>query len=137
MALPLITKQDVVDTLLATIPKYTPRVEISGIYPSDDTNVSYGVYVDDPVTVDKSPYQLGVQYCGSVYTCTDSFAVLYVSYQDDDKSESVQNAIQNLASDLILMNGYHEMSFTRDIVIGNKSEKHTYTFTLRRLEFLN
>lgn len=137
MALPLITKQDVIDTLLATIPKYNPRIEVSGIYPSDDAVVAYGVYVEDPHTVDKTPYQLGVQYCGSVYSVTDELTILYVGYQNDEKSDSVLNAIQNLSSDLILMNGYHEMDFTQDTVIGNKSEKHTYTFTLRRLEFLN
>ena len=137
MALPLITRQQVIDKLLSTIPKTTPRIEVSGVYPSDDSIVSYGVFVSDVSTVDKTPYQLGVQHCGSIYMVTDEVQVLYVSYQDDKNVDPVTNSIQNLSSDLTLMNGYHEMDFTQDVVLGSRSEKRTYTFSLKRLEFLN
>lgn len=137
MSLPLITRADVMAVLNATIPKTTPRTELSDVYPNDDAVVAYGVYVGDLDTVDKTPYQLGVQYCGSIYTVTDELVILYVAYQNDSKANPILNAIQNLSSNLILMNGYHEMSFSHDTELGNRSEKHTYTFTLRRLEFLN
>ena len=137
MALPLINREQVIATLLATIPKTNPRIEVSGIYPSDDAIVSYGLYVSDVSTVDKTPYQLGVQHCGSIYTVTDEVQVLYVSYQDDKHVPAITNSIQNLSSNLTLMNGYHEMDFTQDVVLGNNSEKRTYTFSLKRLEFLN
>lgn len=136
MALPLIDKEDVINSLANTIPVTTPRIEISDQYPSDTDMIRYGVFVDDVHTVDKTPYQLGVQYCGSIYTVTDELSVLYVGYQDDQQTANITNAIQNLSSNLTLMNGYHEMSFTQDMEITNRAEKHTYTFTLRRLEFL-
>ena len=136
MALPLINKNSIINALRATIPTVTPRIEISDEYPSDDTIVRYGVFVDDVSTIDKTPYQLGVQYGGSIYTVTDSFAILYVGIQNDIRTDSITNAIQNLSSNLVLMNGYHEIDFTQDMVIGNRSEKRTYTFTLKRLEFL-
>lgn len=136
MALPLITKSSVINALTRTIPTVTPRIEISDEFPSDDAIIRYGVFVDDVSTTDKTPYQLGVQYGGSIYTVTDTFAVLYVGIQNDINSDNICNAIQNLSSNLTLMNGYHEMSFTQDMTIGNRSEKRTYTFTLKRLEFL-
>lgn len=136
MALPLINKNSIINVLKATIPTVSPRIEISDEYPSDDTIVRYGVFVDDVSVIDKTPYQLGVQYGGSIYTVTDSFQILYVGIQNDIRTDSITNAIQNLASNLVLMNGYHEMDYTQDMIIGNRSEKRTYTFTLKRLEFL-
>ena len=136
MALPLINKNSIINALRATIPTVTPRIEISDEYPSDDTIIRYGIFVDDVSVIDKTPYQLGVQYGGSIYTVTDSFVVLYVGIQNDIRTDSIVNAIQNLSSNLVLMNGYHEMDYTLDMVIGNRSEKRTYTFTLKRLEFL-
>lgn len=136
MALPLINKNSLITVLRNTIPVVTPRIEISDEFPSDDGIIRYGVFVDDVSTTDKTPYQLGVQYGGSIYTVTDTFAVLYVGIQNDINTDSICNAIQNLSSNLALMNGYHEMDFTQDMVIGNRAEKRTYTFTLKRLEFL-
>lgn len=136
MALPLINKNSIINVLTSTIPIVTPRIEISDEYPSDDSIIRYGVFVDDVSTTDKTPYQLGVQYGGSIYTVTDTFQVLYIGIQNDINTNNICNAIQNLSSNLTLMNGYHEMDFTQDMVIGNRSEKRTYTFTLKRLEFL-
>lgn len=137
MALPLINQADIISILLNTIPKTNPKIEVSDEYPSDDSMIRYGLFVDAVITEDKSPYQLGVQYGGAIYTCTDSFEILYVGYQDDKNMDQILDAIQNLSSNLTLMNGYHEIDFTKDVVIGNRSEKHTYKFTLKRLEFLN
>lgn len=136
MALPLINNNDVIQVLENTIAKTTPRIEISNEYPSDDTIIRYGIFVSDVSTVDKTPYQLGAQYSGSIYTVTDTFEVLYVSIQNDKNTNDVTNAIQNLSSNLQLLDGYHEMDFVQDVVLGNRSEKRTYTFTLKRLEFV-
>lgn len=136
MALPLINKNDIINVLANTIPITTPRIEISDEYPSDDAIIRYGVFVDDVTSEDKSPYQLGVQYGGSIYIVTDAFQILYVGIQNDVNTNSITDAIQNLSSNLTLMNGYHEIDFVQDVVIGNRSEKRTYTFTLKRLEFL-
>ena len=136
MAQPLIDKQDIINVLANTVPVTTPRIEINNEYPSNDDVIRYGIFVDDVETQEKSPYQLGVQYSGSIYTVTDTFNVLYVSIQNDNEGSNVTNAIQNLSSNLSLMNGYHEMDYTHDMEIGNRSEKHTFVFTLKRLEFL-
>lgn len=136
MAMPLITSQDIINVLESTVPSTSPVIEVSDQFPNDLDQIRYGVFVKRVVTVDKAPYQLGVQYGGAIYIATDSFDVLFISYQDDDVSTNVQNAIQNLSSNLSLMNGYHEIDYTHDFELGNRSEKHTYTFTLKRLEFL-
>ena len=136
MATPLINKSDIVNSLANTIPVTNPVIEISDEYPNDDAMIRYGIFVSDVSTIDKAPYQIGVQYGGSIYTVTDGFEVLYVSYQDDINVDGVTNAIQNLSGNLTLMNGYHEMDFTQDVVLGQRAEKRTYTFTMKRLEFL-
>jgi len=136
MAQPLISRDQVIARLLATIPKTNPRIEVSDEYPSDDAIVGYGLFVSDVSTVDKSPYKLGVQYGGAIYVATDELQILYVSYQSDKYVPEVTDAIQNLSSDLTLMNGYHEMDYTQDVILGQRAEKRTYTFSLKRLEFI-
>jgi hypothetical protein len=136
MALPLISKSDIINTLSNTIPKVSPRIEISDEFPSEENIIRYGVFVDDVFTTDKSPVKLGVQYGGSVYSVTDEFMILFVGIQNDVNTNSVTQAIQDLSSNIVLLNGYHEVDFTQDVVIGNRSEKRTYTFTLKRIEFL-
>ena len=136
MALPLISKSDIINTLSNTIPKVSPRIEISDEFPSEETIIRYGIFVDDVFTTDKTPFKLGVQYGGSVYSITDEFVILYVGIQNDVNTNSITQAIQNLSNNIVLLDGYHEVDFTQDVVIGNRSEKRTYTFTLKRIEFL-
>jgi len=136
MAQPLIDRDQVIAKLLTTIPKTNPRIEVSDEYPSDDAIVGYGLFVSDVSTVNKTPYKLGVQYGGSIYVATDELQILYISYQSDKYVPEVTNAIQNLSSDLTLMNGYHEMDYTQDVILGQRAEKRTYTFSLKRLEFI-
>jgi hypothetical protein len=40
-----------------------------------------------------------------------------------------------MSADAAFFNGYYEVTFTQDIVIGNRSERRTYTFNLKRLNF--
>ena len=47
MALPLVDRDQIIATLLATIPKTNPRIEVSGVYPSDDSVTGYGIYVSE------------------------------------------------------------------------------------------
>ena len=136
MALPLITKDSIINALANTIPVVSPRIEISDEFPNDDNMIRYGVFVNSVNTIDKTPYKLGVQYGGSIYTVTDEVEVIYISYQEDNNINAVTNAIQNLSSNIQLINGYHEVDFTQDVELGNRSQKRTYTFTLKRLEFL-
>jgi hypothetical protein len=112
-----------------------PIVEVTGIYPAADDIVPYGIYVDDVSTVSREVNQLGVTRCGSVYTMTDQFSVLFVSTQNDPKWIYLEERIQGMAADAAFFNGYYEVTFTQDVVIGNRSEKRTYTFNLKRLNF--
>jgi hypothetical protein len=136
MAIPLITKSDIINTLSNTIPRVSPRIEISDEFPSEETIIRYGIFIDDVYTSDKTSFTLGVQTGGSIYTVTDEFQILYVGIQNDVNTNNITQAIQNLSSDQVLMNGYHEVDFSQDVVIGNRSEKRTYNFSLKRIEFL-
>ena len=132
---PLIVKQNIIDYLKVVTDTLVPIVEVSGVYPSADDIAPYGVYVDDVSTISREVYQLGTQPCGSIYTMTDQFNILFVSIQDDPKWIYVEERIQDMSADSQFFNGYFEVTFTQDIVIGNRSEKRTYTFNLKRLNF--
>ena len=132
---PLIVKQNIIDYIKVVADTLVPIVEVSGIYPAEDTIVPYGVYVDDVSTISREVNQLGVTRCGSIYTMTDQFSILFVSIQDDPKWIFIEERIQDMSADAAFFNGYYEVTFTQDIVIGNRSERRTYTFNLKRLNF--
>lgn len=132
---PLIVKQNIIDYLKVVTETLVPIVEISGIYPAADDIVPYGIYVSDVSTRNREVYQLGTQPCGSIYTMTDDFQILFVSIQDDPKWIYIEERIQNMAADSQFFNGYFEVTFVQDVVLGNRSEKRTYTFTIKRLNF--
>ena len=133
--IPLIVKQNIIDYIKVVADTLVPIVEVSGVYPATDDIVPYGIYVDDVSTISREVNQLGVTRCGSIYTMTDQFSVLFVSIQDDPKWIFIEERIQNMSADAAFFNGYYEVTFTQDIVIGNRSEKRTYTFNLKRLNF--
>jgi hypothetical protein len=58
-----------------------------------------------------------------------------VSFQDDPQSIFVLGTINDLAADRQFFSGYYEITYSKTEVIGNRSEKHTYTFSLKRLDF--
>jgi hypothetical protein len=119
----------------ATCNTLIPIVEVSGVYPSTDDVVAYGVYVRDAHPVNREVNQGGVTPCGQIYAVTDQFEILYVSFQDDPQSIFVLGTINDLAANREFFNGYYEITYTKTEVIGNRSEKHTYTFNLKRLDF--
>ncbi len=133
--IPLIVKQNIIDYIKVVADTLVPIVEVSGIYPSADDIVPYGIYVDDVSTVSREVNQLGITRCGSIYTMTDQFSILFVSIQDDPKWIFLEERIQRMSADAAFFNGYYEVTFTQDVVIGNRSEKRTYTFNIKRLNF--
>lgn len=132
---PLIVKQNIIDYIKVVSDNLVPIVEVSGIYPAEDDIVPYGIYVDDVSTISREVNQNGVTRCGSIYTMTDQFSILFVSIQDDPKWVYIEERIQNMSADSDFFNGYYEVTFTQDVVIGNRSEKRTYVFNLKRLNF--
>ena len=132
---PLISKEAIIEYMRATCNTLTPIVEVSGIYPSSDDVVPYGVYVRDTHPVSREVNINGVTPCGQIYAVTDQFEILYVSFQDDPQSIFVLGTINDLAADRQFFSGYYEITYSKTEVIGNRSEKHTYTFSLKRLDF--
>lgn len=137
MAQPLVNKADIVAYLRAVARVQTPIIEVAGNYPSDEDTVAYGLYVDDVTTNSRTVNQLAIQYCGSMYDAVDQFNILYISFQNDPQSVAIQTAIEDLAANVNFFDGYKSVEFDREVTIGNKSEIHTYTFDLSRIEFNN
>jgi len=137
MSRPLVDKAQVVEYLRAVARLQVPIIEVSGNYPSEDDNIAYGLYVDDVTNNGRTINQLGVQYCGSMYDADDQFNILYISFQNDPQSLVIQDAIEDLAGNVNFFDGYKSVEMSRDVTIGNRSEIHTYTFDLTRLEFNN
>jgi len=137
MSRPLVDKEKIVTYLRAVARLQSPIIEVSGNYPSEDDNIAYGLYVDDVTNNGRTINQLGVQYCGSMYDADDQFNILYISFQNDPQSLVIQDAIEDLAGNVNFFDGYKSVEMSRDVTIGNRSEIHTYTFDLTRLEFNN
>jgi hypothetical protein len=132
---PLVSKEAIIEYMRTTCNTLIPIVEVSGVYPSTDDVVAYGVYVRDAHPVSRELNQGGVTPCGQIFTVTDQFEILYVSFQDDPQSIFVLGTINDLAANRDFFNGYYEITYSKTEVIGNRSEKHTYTFNLKRLDF--
>ena len=135
--LPLVDKTKIVTYLREVAKIQTPIIEVSANYPSEDSTIAYGLYVDQVTENSRSVNQLAVQNCGSMYDAVDQFNILYISYQNDPQSPVILNAINNLAANVNFFDGYTSVEYNREVTIGNKSEIHTYTFNLTRIEFNN
>ena len=135
--LPLVNKTKIATYLKEVAKLQTPIIEVSEVYPSEDSTVAYGIYVDDCVEISRSVNQLGVQSCASMYDAVDQFNIMYISYQSDRQAPVILNTINNLAANVNFFDGYTSVEYTQDVTIGNRSEIHIYTFNLTRLEFNN
>lgn len=132
---PRVTKEEIIAYMKATCDLLSPIVEVNGIYPSADDVVPFGVYVRDCHPVSREVNQNGITNCGQIFTVTDEFEILYVSFQNDPQSPVVLGTINDLAANRLFFDGYIDITFTKTEVLGNRSEKHTYTFNLTRLDF--
>lgn len=133
--IPLITKADIAAYINVVASQLTPIVEVSTIYPRTDDIIPYGIYVDDVSTINREVNQLGISTCGSIYNMTDQFSILFVSIQDDPNWPVLEERIQSMSADAQFFNGYYQVTFNQTIVVGNRSEKRTYSFELKRLNF--
>lgn len=137
---PTVTETQISTVLKRDIPKAW-NIPIYSDFPSDSEVVRYGVYVSDVHTVSRNPHQLGIQYCGAIYHAVDEFNVTYISYQDDPYNTAINAIIANLVTAIKndgvqLMDGYFERNFEQVRSYGpTQAEKHTWTFSLTRLEF--
>ena len=137
---PTVTETQISNVLRRDIPKAW-NIPIYSDFPSDSEVVRYGIYVSDVHTVSRNPHQLAVQYCGAIYHAFDEFGITYISYQDDPYNTAVNSIIANLVIAIKddgqqLMDGYFERNFDQVRSYGpTQAEKHTWTFTLTRMEF--
>lgn len=137
---PLVNGEQIVEILLRDIPKAW-NIPVYNDFPSDSDVVRYGIYVSDVHTVSRNPHQLGIQYCASIYHAFDEFNVTYISYQDDPYNVQVNAIIANLVTAIKddgqqLFDGYFERDFDQVRTYGpTQAEKHTWTFSLLRMEF--
>lgn len=135
MSMPFIKTRKIIDYLRDELKCIKPPIQVIDVFPAEDDQVSYGVYVNGINTVSRDAFQMAVQKCGSIYTVTDEFQILFVSFQNDPKADIVESIIQKLAQDVMFFDGYNQVTYTVDDEIGNRSEKRTYTFNLERTEY--
>lgn len=135
MSMPYLTKLEVYDYLHAICSKLNPPVDVITTYPSVGDQVGYGVYINSINAVNRAPYKLGLQKCGSVYTVTDEFYIIFVSFQNDPNAGAVTEAIQTLIEDSNFWDGYHEVDFTNSITFGARNKIRTYVISAKRVNF--
>lgn len=135
MSSPFITKQEIYEYLYAVCSKLNPPVDVITTYPSTGDNVGYGVYINSINAVERTPYKLGLQPCSSIYTVTDEFYLIFVSFQNDPNAGAVVAAIQTMIEDSDLWSGYHEVDFTNSITFGARNKIRTYVIRAKRVNF--
>lgn len=135
MSSPLVTKKEIYDYLYAVCSRLNPPVDVLTTYPSISDNVAYGVYINGVNAVNRTPYKLGLQPCGSIYTVTDEFYCMFVSFQLDPNQGPVTDAIMSMIEDSNLWSGYHEVDFTNTVTFGSRNKIRTYIISAKRINF--
>lgn len=136
--LPLVTNLQIVAALKTLINgQYVScsKVEIMTEFPSDITKARSGLYVSDVAVVDRSPYQLAVNYGGNIYIISESFTITYATFQGDALKDQVSGAVQDLVYDNVLFDGYHERDYTVTETFENRAEYKTFEFLIKRIDF--
>lgn len=135
MATALVTKDMIYDYLYEVCSKLNPPVDVLTVYPSVGDQVGYGVYINGVNTVERTPYKLGLQPCASIYTVTDQFFIMFVSFQNDPNAFAVTEAIMTMVEDSDFWSGYHEVDFTNSITFGARNKIRSYTISAKRINF--
>lgn len=135
MSMPYITKTEIYDYLYAVCSKLNPPVDVITTYPNQSDQVAYGVYINGLNAVNRTPYKLALQKCGSIYTVTDEFYLMFVSFQNDPNAPAVVEAINSLVYDSDLWGGYHEVDFTNSVSFGARNKIRTYVISAKRVNF--
>lgn len=136
--LPLVTNLQIVAALKTLINgQYVScsKVEIMTEFPSDITKARSGLYVSDVAVVDRSPYQLAVNYGGNIYIISESFTITYATFQGDALKDQISGAVQDLVYNNVLFDGYHERDYTVTETFENRAEYKTFEFLIKRIDF--
>lgn len=135
--LPLVTGDAIAEALRIVLRGYKSctGVEVFVEFPSDMEKARHGIYISDVATIERVPYQLAVRYGGNIYTVSDSFTIIYITFQGDGLKDTVTQAIQSLVYDNVLFDGYHERDYTVDDEFKNRAEYKTFDFVIKRIDF--
>ena len=135
MKMPYITKLEIYEYLHAICSQLNPPVDVITTYPSAGDQVGYGVYLNGLNAVNRTPYKLALQKCGSIYTVTDEFYLMFVSFQNDPNAGAVVEAINSLIYDSDFWQGYHEVDFNNTVSFGSRNKIRTYVISAKRMNF--
>jgi hypothetical protein len=139
LSTPFVSQQEIIDALRVTIPSKW-NIPIYDEYPSDVEAVRFGLYVSNVIASERNVYQLGIQYCGSIYNVVDTVTIVYVSFQKDPYENSVNDIISDLPTlevdGLQLCEGYFSRTYSHELSYGpTRAAIHTWTFQLTRMNF--
>lgn len=127
--LPAITKTQLIEHLKSKL----SGVEIFGEIPTDETNVRHGVYVSNPMIDSITTPVSGFNACGNVTIATDTFDIVVVSFQDDDRLSQIADTITDLPYATIL-GEYSDVTYSTTRNYLNRAEYRVYEFKLERLD---
>jgi len=131
MAQPLVTSEQVAEYFR----KLKTGFEVFTEYAVNKEVNRHGIYINDPSASNRVPYKLALTYGGNIYEVTDQMFIVLVTFQDDVSKDRAVEAITNIVSDNVLLDGYHERDYTMDQSYLNRAEYRTFSFNLTRLEF--
>jgi len=131
MAQPLVTSEQVAEYFR----KLKTGFEVFTEYAVNKEVNRHGIYINDPSASNRVPYKLALTYGGNIYEVTDQMFIVLVTFQDDVSKDRAVEAITNMVSDNVLLDGYHERDYTMDQSYLNRAEYRTFSFNLTRLEF--
>lgn len=144
MAAPLVTQAQIVAALkqqfVATLPGTV--IEVFSEWPDLSTNVRYGVYVTTVDQTSKEPYQLAVTRNCSIYQVIDAFQILFISFRDDVNQDAIMDIVSELPGYTVtgattpLFDGYHQRTYSQTEEYGPRAIRHSWEFSMERLEFL-
>lgn len=137
-SVPLIDQAEIKAILETKILK-SWNVPIYVDYPSDDSQVSYGVYISGVDILNRTVDTLGFN-CGAIYRVTDSFKIAFVTFQDDPYALDINQFISELVKDEVngvpLMDGYHSRTYTQEeTYAATNAIRHNWEFQMERLDF--
>jgi hypothetical protein len=136
---PYVSQQEIIDALKLTVPQQW-NIPVYDEFPSDASQVRFGLYVSNVIVSTRTPSQLGVQFCGSIYNAVDTVTITYVSFQQDPYERGVNDIIADLDTlsidGLQLFEGYFQRNFSHTLDYGpTRAAIHTWTFELTRMNF--
>ena len=94
-----------------------------------------GIYIG-PVVRSREPYQLGVTQGGSIYHVTEQVEVTINTFQGDKNLPKAKNALAALVDDPVVVDGYHERSYSEDNNTVGRSDHLIIQLQFKQIEVI-